>query len=92
MAKPLPKQHGIAAWILAGPLQSPWSKAPKVRAVLDHIMLGAGAMRAGVTGTQLLERMLRALHEDMAEDLLPLQRVNTVHLMLIFGTVVAAKK
>lgn len=92
MVRPLPKQHGIAALILAGLLQSLWSKAPKVHAVLDRITHGAGAMQAGATGTPLLERMFRASHEDMAEDLLPLQHVNTVRLMLIFGTVVAAKK
>ena len=92
MAKPLPKQHGIAALTLDGRQQFLWSKAPKVRIALDRITLGAGAMQAGATGTPLLERMFRASLEDMAEDLLPLQHVNTVRLMLIFGTAVAAKK
>ena len=91
MDKPLPKQHGITALILDGRLRSLRSKAPKVRIVLDRITLGAGAMRAGVTGTQLLERMSRILRADMAEDLPSLQRVNTVK-MPTSGTVVAAKK
>lgn len=55
-------------------------------------MLGAGAMRAGATGTRLLEHMSRDLRADMAEDLPLLQRVNTAHLIPTSGTAVAAKK
>lgn len=55
-------------------------------------MLGAGAMRAGATGTRLLEHMFRDLRADMAEDLPLLQRVNTAHLIPTSGTAVAAKK
>ena len=92
MAKPLPKQHGITALTLDGRLRSLRSKAPKARSVLDRIMLGAGAMLAGATGTRLLEHMSRDLRADMAEDLPLLQRVNTAHLIPTSGTAVAAKK